>query len=121
MSDAEYGQYEAGQEQGQLEEIHAEQGSVAETDSQFGVYQSDHHAAEATDFTKGHHEELNTPDGLHYESTDIVSYSHSAEVDETVFAAEGSETSMQADFSSLDALERQFAAAFAEGAELRTS
>ena len=121
MSDVEYGQYAAGQEQGQLEEVHAEQGSVAETDSQFGIYQQDHHAAEATDFTKAHHEELDTPDGVHYESTDYVNYSHSAEVDDTVLAIEGSESSFQADFSSLDALERQFSAAFAEGTELRTA
>jgi phage I-like protein len=115
----EYGHYEAGQESNALNELHTDQSAVAEHDSQFGVYEQDHHAAENTEFTKAHHEEVSTP-YVHAESTDYVDYSHSSEVDDHVFAAQGSEHSLEAQSSSLDALEARFDAAFAQGTVLET-
>jgi hypothetical protein len=114
--EVEYGQYAEGQEHDALNQLHTDQSSVADHDSQFGVYEQDHHAAEETEFTKAHHEEVSTP-YVHAESTDYVDYSHSAEVDDHVFAAEGSEHSFQADNSSLDALQARFDASFAEGTQ----
>ncbi|GLL02610.1 hypothetical protein [Dactylosporangium matsuzakiense] len=55
---------------------------------------------------------------MHYESDDYTNYSHDASVDDHVFAAEGSESSHQAEFNELDALEQKFDAAFAQGTEL---
>jgi hypothetical protein len=115
-AEVDYGHFEAGQEHNALNELHTDQNAVAEHDSQFGVYEQDHHAAEETEFTKAHHEEVSTP-YVHAESTDYVDYSHSAEVDDHVFAAEGSEHSFEAQNSSLDALQARFDASFAEGTE----
>jgi hypothetical protein len=116
VSDVDYGQFSAGEEHESLNELHQDENAVAGYDSQFGVYEQDHHAEENTDFTKLHHEEVDTP-YVHAESTDYVDYSHSAEVDDHVFAAEGSEHSFQADNSSLDALQARFDASFAEGTQ----
>ncbi|WP_271190376.1 hypothetical protein, partial [Dactylosporangium matsuzakiense] len=51
------------------------------------------------------------------ESDDFTNYSHDASVDDHVFAAEGSESSHQAEFSELDALQQRFDGAFASGTE----
>ena len=116
--DVEYGQYEAGQESAQLDQLHQAQGSEADYDSQYGVYEADHHAAENDDFSTGHHVEYDAPAAVHYEETDFTNASHSAEVDDHVFAAEGSEHAHEAQFSTLDALEEKFDRAFAEGTTL---
>jgi hypothetical protein len=114
--DVEYNQYAAGEEHNALNELHQDQSSVSEHDAQYGVYENDHHEAENTDFTKLHHEEVDTP-YVHAESTDYVDYSHSSEVDDHEFAAYGSEHSFDAQHSSLDALQARFDSAFVEGTE----
>jgi len=116
--DVEYADYSAGQEHEALNELHTDDNAVSGYDSQFGVYENEHHAAEDTDFTKAHHEEVSTP-YMHAESTDYVDYSNSSEVDDYTFAAEGSEHSFDAQSSSLDALQARFDSAFMEGTEYR--
>jgi hypothetical protein len=115
MSDVDYGQHEAGQESDSLDQLHQVQGSEADYDSQYGVYEADHHAAENDQFETGKHVEYDAPQGVHFEETDYTNASHSAEVDDHVFAAQGSESAHTADFSQLDALSQRFDAAFAEG------
>ncbi|MFG2039040.1 hypothetical protein [Dactylosporangium sp. NPDC048998] len=115
--DVDYGHYEAGQEHDALNQLHQAHGSEADYGSQFGQYEQDHHAAESTDFSQGHHVEYDQPAAVHFESDDYTNYSHNAEVDDHVFAAEGSEHAHQADFSQLDALQHRFDAAFAEGTQ----
>jgi hypothetical protein len=110
----EYNQYAAGEEHNALNELHQDQSSVAGYDANYGVYENDHHAAEETEFTKAHHEEVSTP-YVHAESTDYVDYSHSSEVDDHEFAAYGNEHSFEAQNSSLDALQARFDSAFVEG------
>ncbi|GAA4254208.1 hypothetical protein [Dactylosporangium darangshiense] len=119
-SGVDYGHYEAGQESGELDQLHQAHGSEADAQSQFGVYEQDHHAAESTDFSQGHHVEFDQAPAVHYESDDYTNYSHDATEDDHVFAAEGSESSHQAEFGELDALEQRFDAAFAQGTELHT-
>ncbi|WP_433083842.1 hypothetical protein ACQP1P_05865 [Dactylosporangium sp. CA-052675] len=115
--EVDYGQYDAGQEHGSLDQLHQAQGSEADAQSQFGVYEEDHHNAESTDFAQGHHVEYDAPAAVHYESDDYTNYSHDATSDDHVFAAEGSESSHQAQFSELSALQERFDAAFAEGTQ----
>jgi len=120
MSDVDYGHFESGQEHDGLDQLHQAEGSEADYNSQFGVYENDHHAAESTDFSQGHHVEYDQAPAVHYESDDYTNFSHDASVDDHVFAAEGSEDSHQAEFGELDALEQRFDAAFAQGTELHT-
>ena len=119
-SDVDYGHYEAGQEHNALDQLHQAQGHESDYNSQFGVYEADHHAAESTDFSTGHHVEYDAPAAVHYEETDYTNYSHDAEVDDHVFAAEGSESAHQAGFSELDALSQRFDGSFAEGTEFHS-
>ncbi|GAA3274763.1 hypothetical protein Dvina_02820 [Dactylosporangium vinaceum] len=121
MSDVDYGQYEAGQESGSLDQLHEASGSEADYGNQFGVYEQDHHAAESTDFSQGKHVEYDAPGAVHFESDDYTNYSHDASVDDHVFAAEGSESSHQAEFSELDALKARFDNAFVSGTEFSGS
>ena len=93
------------------------EGSENDYNSQFGVYEQDHASAESTSFDQGHHVEYSNPSGAHYEESDFTSYDHSAAEADHVFAAEGSESSHQAEFSNLDALRQQFDTAFASGTE----
>ena len=117
MSDVDYGHFESGQEHDGLDQLHQAEGSEADYNSQFGVYENDHHAAESTDFSQGHHVEYDQAPAVHYESDDYTNYSHDANVDDHVFAAEGSENSHQAEFGELDALQQRFDTTFAEGTE----
>jgi hypothetical protein len=117
MSDVDYGHFESGQEHDGLDQLHQAEGSEADYNSQFGVYENDHHAAESTDFSQGHHVEYDQAPAVHYESDDYTNYSHDASVDDHVFAAEGSENSHQAEFGELDALSQRFDTAFASGTE----
>ncbi|GAA3286837.1 hypothetical protein Dvina_28265 [Dactylosporangium vinaceum] len=121
MSDVDYGQYEAGQESGELDQLHQAEGSEADHDSRFGVYEQDHHAAESTDFSQGQHVEYDAPGAVHFESDDYTNYSHDASVDDRVFTAEGGESSHQAEFSELDALKARFDNAFVSGTEFSGS
>ncbi|HTJ35980.1 MAG TPA: hypothetical protein VL738_22390 [Dactylosporangium sp.] len=115
--DVDYGHFESGQEHDGLDQLHQAHGSEADYNSQFGQYEQDHHAAESTDFSQGHHVEYDQAPAVHYESDDYTNYSHDANVDDHVFAAEGSENSHQAEFGELDALQQRFDATFAEGTE----
>jgi hypothetical protein len=115
--DVDYNQYQAGQEHGELDQLHQASGSEADYNNQFAVYEQDHAAAENTSFDQGHHVEYDNPNGAHYEEQDYTSYDHSAAETDHVFAAEGSESSHQAEFSNLDALRQQFDTAFASGTE----
>ncbi|WP_432972820.1 hypothetical protein [Dactylosporangium sp. CA-233914] len=118
MSDMDYGHYEAGQEHEGLDQLHQAQGSEADYNNQFGVYENDHHAQESTDFSQGHHVEYDQPAAVHFESDDFTNYSHDASVDDHVFVAEGSENAHQAEFGELDALQSRFDSAFAEGTQV---
>jgi hypothetical protein len=115
--DVDYGHVEAGQEHNGLDQLHQASGSEADAQSQYGVYEQDHHAQESTEFAQGHHVEYDAPAAVHYESDDYTNYNHEASVDDHVFAAEGSESSHQAEFSELDALQQRFDAAFSEGTQ----
>ena len=115
--DVDYSQYSAGQEHEGLDQLHQANGSEADYNSQFGVYENDHHAQESTDFSQGHHVEYDAPAAVHYEEDNYTNFSHDASEDDHVFAAEGSESSHQAEFSELDALSQRFDAAFAEGTQ----
>jgi hypothetical protein len=121
MSDIDYGHYEAGQEHDGLDQLHQEQAHESDYNGQFNVYENDHAAAEHTDFAQGHHEQYDNPAGAHYESDDYTTYNHDAAETDHVFAAEGSESSHEADHSQLDALQERFDAAFASGTEYHGS
>src|SRR3954469_17525282 len=118
--DNSYGNCEAGQEHESLDQLHQAQGSEADYNNQFNVYEQDHASAEATSFDQGHHVEYDNPNGAHYEESNFTSYDHNAAETDHVFAAEGSESSHQAEFSELDALREQFNTTFASGTELHT-
>ncbi|WP_433609046.1 hypothetical protein ACQP2P_37210 [Dactylosporangium sp. CA-139114] len=115
---ADYGHYEAGQESGEIDQLQQAQGSETDAQSQFGVYEEGHHDAESTNFSQGHHTEYDAPAAVHYESDDYTNYSHNATSDDHVFAAEGAQSSHEAQFSELNALQEKFEAAFAEGTEV---
>jgi hypothetical protein len=119
--DVDYGHIETGQEHDGLDQLHQAHGAEHDAQSQYGVYENDHHAQESTDFAQGHHVEYDAPAAGHYESDDYTNYNHDASVDDHVFAAEGSESSHQAEFSELDALSQRFDAAFASGTEFHGS
>jgi hypothetical protein len=116
-SDVDYGHHEAGQEHGELDQLHQAAGNEADYNNQFNVYEQDHAAADSTSFDQGHHVEYDNPHGAHYEESDFTSYDNNSAEADHVFAAEGSESSHQAEFSELDALRHQFDTAFAEGTE----
>ncbi|WP_433049529.1 hypothetical protein [Dactylosporangium sp. CS-033363] len=115
--DVDYGHFETGQEHDGLDQLHQAHGSEHDAQSQFGVYENDHHAQESTDFSTGQHVEYDQPAAVHYESDNFTNYSHDASEDDHVFAAEGSEQSHSAEFGELDALSQRFDGAFAEGTE----
>jgi hypothetical protein len=116
--DVDYGHYQAGQEHDALDQLHQAHGSEADYNNQFGVYEQDHASAESTEFSQGQHVEYDAPSTAHYEQDNFTSYNHDAAETDHVFAAEGSESSHQAEFSELDALQQRFDGAFAEGTEL---
>jgi Cu2+-containing amine oxidase len=116
-NDVDYGHYEAGEQHDALDQLHQASGSESDYNNQYAVYEQDHAAAENTSFDQGRHVEIDNPGGGHYEQTDYTSYDHSAAETDHVFAAEGSESSHQAEFSELDALRERFDTAFAEGTE----
>ena len=117
---AEYGHAEAGAEHESLDQLHEVNASEADYNNQFNVYEQDHAAAESTSFDQGHHVEYSNPSGEHYEESDFTSYDHSAAESDHVFAAEGSESSHQAEFSQLDALQAQLDSAFSEATHIET-
>ncbi|GAB3858519.1 hypothetical protein ACFPIJ_19385 [Dactylosporangium cerinum] len=117
---ADYGHVEAGQEHESLDQLHQVDASESDYNNQFNVYEQDHAAAESTSFDQGHHVEYTNPEGAHYEESDFTSYDHSAAESDHVFAAEGSESSHQAEFSQLDALQAQLDSAFSQATVIDT-
>jgi len=116
-SDIDYGHVETGEQHDALDQLHQASGSEADYNNQFAVYEQDHSAAENTSFDQGHAVEYDNPAGAHYEEQDYTSYDHSAAETDHVFAAEGSESSHQAEFSELDALRERLDSSFASGTE----
>ncbi|MEV0134672.1 hypothetical protein AB0H83_40200 [Dactylosporangium sp. NPDC050688] len=112
---SEYGDFSTGEQHEALDELHQVDASQEDYQSQFGVFQQDHAAAESTSFDQGHHVEYTGADGSHYEESDFTSYDHSAAETDSVFAAEGSESYNASEFHELNALQARFDAAFAEG------
>ena len=111
---SEYGAFETGQEHESLDQLHQVDASQEDYQSQFGVFQQDHAAAESTSFDQGRHVEYTGADGSHYEESEFTSYDHSAVETDSVFAAEGSESYSASEFSQLDALRAQLDTAFAQ-------
>ncbi|GGM89333.1 hypothetical protein ACFFX1_34360 [Dactylosporangium sucinum] len=112
-----YGHYEAGAESGELEHLQQASGSESDYDSNFNVYEQDTESAESTDFQQGRHVEFEDPSGARYEETEYTNYSHDEYDSNHIFAAEGSESSHQAEWSQLDALRERFASEFVEGTQ----
>ncbi|WP_433076505.1 hypothetical protein ACQP1P_32045 [Dactylosporangium sp. CA-052675] len=117
---SEYGDFSMGQESSELEQLHQASGGEQDFQSQFGVFEADHSAAESTDFETGRHVEFEGADGSRYESTDFTNYSHDTEESDHVFAAEGSESMHSAQFSEFDALRAQLGSSFAQGTQIST-
>ncbi|MEV0130078.1 hypothetical protein AB0H83_16655 [Dactylosporangium sp. NPDC050688] len=115
-----YGHVEAGQEHESLDQLHQVNASESDYNNQFNVYEQDHAAAESTSFDQGRHVEFTGADGSHYEESNFTSYDHSAAESDHIFAAEGSESSHQAEFSQLDALRAQLNSAFSEATVIDT-
>ncbi|MET7403253.1 hypothetical protein ABZS66_58230 [Dactylosporangium sp. NPDC005572] len=118
--DLDYGHYEAGADSADLEQLHTASGSEADYNSDFNVYEQDTESAESTDFQQGSHVEIESPDGARYEETNFTNYSNDQFDSNHIFAAEGSESGHEAQFSELDALRQSFDSSFAEGTELHT-
>ncbi|MDG6107366.1 hypothetical protein Daura_50120 [Dactylosporangium aurantiacum] len=112
---SEYGDFSMGEQHEALDELHQVDAGQENYDSQFGVFQQDHAAAESTSFDQGHSVEFTGADGSHYAEQDFTSYDHSAAETDSVFAAEGSESYDASQFHELEALQARFDAGFAEG------
>ena len=110
-----YDHLESGEQHEAVDQLHQVDASQEDYQSQFGVYEQDHAAAESTSFDQGHSVEFTGADGSHYAEQDFTSYDHSAAETDHVFAAEGSESYNASEFHELDALQARFDAAFAEG------
>ncbi len=117
---ADYGHVETGEQHESLDQLHQVNASESDYNNQFNVYEQDHAAAESTSFDQGSHVEYSDPSGAHYEESNFTSYDHAAAESDHVFAAEGSESSHQAEFSQLDALQAQLDSAFAEATVIDT-
>ncbi|WP_238017060.1 hypothetical protein KZZ52_06160 [Dactylosporangium sp. AC04546] len=112
-----YEHYEAGAESGELDQLHQASGSESDYQSDFNVYEQDTESAESTDFQQGHHVLVENPDGSRYEETDYTNYSNDTYDSNHIFAAEGSESSHEAQWSELDALRERFASEHVAGTE----
>jgi hypothetical protein len=119
-SGADYAHVEADQEHESVDQLHQVNASESDYNNQFNVYEQDHAAAESTSLDQGHHVEYSNPDGTHYEESDFTSYDHSAAESDHVFAAEGSESSHQAEFSQLDTLQAQLDSVFSQATVIDT-
>ena len=117
---SEYGEFETGEQHESVDQLHQVDAGQEDYQSQFGVYEQDHAAAESTSFDQGHHVEYTDPNGAHYEESDFTSYDHSAAEADHVFAAEGSENSSASEYHELDALQARLDSAFASATELHT-
>ncbi|MFF5227311.1 hypothetical protein [Dactylosporangium sp. NPDC000521] len=119
-SGAEYGHVEAGENHEALDQLHQVDASESNYDSQFGVYEQDHAAAESTSFDQGHQVSYTDASGATYQESDFTSYDHSAAETDHVFAAEGSETASSSEFHQLDAIRAQLDSAFSEATVIDT-
>ncbi|MDG6102613.1 hypothetical protein Daura_42180 [Dactylosporangium aurantiacum] len=117
---AEFGHVETGEDHQSLEQLHQVNASEADYNNQFNVYEQNHAAAESTSFDQGHSVEFTGADGSHYAESNFTSYDHAAAESDHVFAAEGSESSHEAQFSQLDALQAQLDSAFSEATVIDT-
>ncbi|MEU0558414.1 hypothetical protein [Dactylosporangium sp. NPDC006015] len=111
---SEYGEIETGEQHEALDQLHQVDASESSYDSQFGVYEQDHAAAESTSFDQGHQVSYTDPSGARYEESDFTSYDHSSAETDHVFAAEGSESASSSEFHQLEALRAQLDSAFAQ-------
>ena len=111
---SEYGEFETGEQHESVDQLHQVDATEQDYQSQFGVYEQDHAAAESTSFDQGHQVEYTGADGSHYAESDFTSYDHSAAEADHVFAAEGSESASYSEFSQIDALRAQLDTAFAQ-------
>ena len=118
--DVDAGHYEAGEQHEALDQLHQAQGSEADYNNQFNVYEQDHAAAENTSYDNAHQESYVDPHGASYSESDLTSYDHSTAEADHIFAAEGSESSHQSEFSELDALRERLDSSFAEGTEFHS-
>ena len=115
---SEYGEIETGEQHESVDQLHQVDATEQDYQSQFGVYEQDHAAAESTSFDQGHSVEFTGADGSHYAEQDFTSYDHSAAETDSVFAAEGSESYSASEFSQIDTLRAQLDTAFASATEL---
>ncbi|MEV0129336.1 hypothetical protein AB0H83_12870 [Dactylosporangium sp. NPDC050688] len=115
-----YGHIETGEQHESLDQLHQVDASQEDYQSQFGVYEQDHAAAESTSFDQGQHVEYTGADGSHYEESDFTSYDHSAAETDHIFAAEGSESYNASEYHELDAFQARLDAAFASATEINT-
>jgi hypothetical protein len=117
---ADYGHVETGEQHESLDQLHQVNASESDYNNQFNVYEQDHAAAESTSFDQGSHVEFTNPNGATYEESNFTSYDHASAESDHVFAAEGSESSHQSEFSQIDALQAQLDSAFAEATVIDT-
>jgi hypothetical protein len=117
---ASYGDYQTGEQHESLDQLHQVNASENDYNNQFNVYEQDHAAAESTSFDQGSHVEYTNPNGATYEASNYTSYDHAAAETDHVFAAEGSESSHQAEYSELDALQARMDSVFASATEINT-
>ena len=111
---SEYGEIETGEQHESVDQLHQVDATEQDYQSQFGVYEQDHAAAESTSFDQGPHVEYTNPSGEHYEASDYPSYDPSAAETDHIFAAEGSESASSSEFHQLDTLRAQLDSAFAQ-------
>src|ERR1044071_8700986 len=110
---ADYGHVETGEQHEALDQLHQVNASESDYNRDFNVYEQDHASAEQTSFDQGSHVEYTNPNGAHYEESNYTSYDHAEAETDHVFAAEGSESSHESQYSELDALSARLDSAFA--------
>ena len=110
----------AGHEQESLDQLHQVHADENNYDSQFGVYEQDHAAAESTSFDQGHSVQFTGADGSHYAEQDFTSYDNTSAESDHVFAAEGEEHASSSEYDQLDQLQARMESAFAETTQLHT-
>ncbi|GAA2598878.1 hypothetical protein GCM10010399_31850 [Dactylosporangium fulvum] len=118
-NEVEYADYSAGQEHGQLDQLHQASGSEYSRNEDFNVYEQDHAAAENTSFQQGHSVQWTDGNGASYSETDYTNYNHSAAETDHIFAASGSQSVEASEWSEFDALRERFDTAFVDATEFR--
>ncbi|UWZ37390.1 hypothetical protein Drose_03655 [Dactylosporangium roseum] len=116
-SDVDYGHYEAGQQHGELDQLHQVDANDSSYNSDFNVYEQDSANAESTDFQQGHNVQWTDGHGASYSETDFTNYSHDEASTDSIFAAEGSVEASDSQYSEIDALRQQIDSSFVTGTE----